>query len=63
MANWVAIAQGQARYKGIPIMAGEGKLVSEGPWDVVVELRHQTQRAVMARFDRSRGNWSFSVPD
>ena len=39
MANWVENAKAQAALRNVQIKAGEGQLVSEGPWQVVVELR------------------------
>jgi hypothetical protein len=39
MANWVANARAQASPQNVLIKAGEGQLVSEGPWQIDVELR------------------------
>jgi len=59
MTNWVAMAKAHAGLQGIPVKAGEGRLVVESPWDIVVELRSPEDRAVMAKFDRTSGRWAF----
>lgn len=56
-ANWLAIAKAQAGLQGVPVKAGEGRVSSVSAWDVVVELRSPQDRVVIAKFDRTRGNW------
>jgi len=38
--------------------AGEGRLVSEGPWQVVVELRSLDDRSVIVRYEKTNGQWA-----
>lgn len=57
MSNWVANAQAQAALRNVPIKAGEGQLVSEGPWQVVVELRSPDDKSVIVKYDKTNGQW------
>lgn len=47
MASWVENARAQAALRNVPVKAGEGQLVSEGPWQIVVELRSPDDKSVM----------------
>lgn len=58
MANWIANAKAQASLPDVPIKAGEGQLVSEGPWQVVVELRSLDDRSVIVKYDKTNGQWA-----
>ena len=60
MANWVANARAQAAAQNVPIKAGEGQLVSEGPWQIVVELRSPDDKSVIANYDKTNGRWTIS---
>lgn len=60
MANWVENAKAQAALRNMSIKAGEGQLVSEGPWQVVVELRSPDDKSVIVKYDKTNGQWTIS---
>ncbi len=57
MANWIANAKAQAALRGVPTKADEGQLISEGPWQVVVELRSPDDKSIIAKYDKTNGQW------
>jgi len=58
MANWVENARAQAALHNVPIKAGAGQLISEGPWQVVVELRSPDDKSVIVKYDKTNGHWT-----
>ena len=58
MSNWIANAKAQAAYHNVPIQAGGGQVVSEGPWQVVVELRSPDDKSIIVKYDKTNGTWS-----
>ena len=58
MANWIENAKAQAALRNVPIKAGEGQLISEGPWQIVVELRSPDDRSVIVQYDKTNGQWT-----
>jgi len=58
VANWVANARAQGGYQNVAINAGEGQLVSEGPWQVVVELRSPDDKSIIVKYDKTNGCWT-----
>lgn len=60
MASWVENARAQAALRNVPVKAGEGQLVSEGPWQVVAELRSPDDKSVIVKYDKTNGRWTIS---
>jgi len=58
MANWIPNARAQAGYQNVPIQGGSGKVISEGPWQVVVELRSPDNKSIIVKFDKTNGQWT-----
>lgn len=58
MANWIANAKAQAALRNVLIKPGEGQLVSEGPWQVAVELRTPDDKSVIVKYDKTNGQWT-----
>ncbi len=58
MSSWIANARAQAAYHNVPIQAGRGSLISEGPWQVVVELRSPDDKSIIVKYDKTDGRWT-----
>ena len=58
MSSWIANAKAQAAYHNVQIQAGGGQLISEGPWQVVVELRSPDDKSIIVKYDKTNGQWT-----
>ena len=59
MSSWVANAKAQAAYHNVQIQSGGGQLISEGPWQVVVELLFPPDdKSIIVKYDKTNGTWS-----
>lgn len=58
MANYVAIAKGQAAYEGVAVNAGSGRVLTETQFEVVVELKSPEGRVVIAKLEKGTGQWT-----